>query len=955
MQMIFQRYFTVWYRLSLPATDSENSAKDAWFDGPRRAAVRLATSAFLLMTVFSHFGSAQSPAPASGRDSGGLAVTRLRVDNTVNPLGIDRLNPQLSWQLASSKRGAEQTAYEIEVASSKNSLQAGKADAWDTGRVASSSQSRNYAGAALRSGGQYYWRVRAWDATGRVSKWSSTSTWEMGLLNASDWADARWIRVDGISTSEAAYAGHYLRQSFTVAGKVKSARLYLSATGMMRHCKNQYVPQACRVAAGLVTAHINGARIGDRQLDPAPTLQTRALYATYDVTANIRRGSNIIGLVIAGDSDVIARLAFETADGGTQSIVTGNNWSTHHSAVTKADRFAGVEYDARMDLPGWDAPEYAENADWVPVIDSTDKVSPITLSSSASLPPMRIVKRWEPAKITETTPGAYTVDFGQNISGRVHIRLAGSPGQVVRIVHSEKLTKQNEADPKGTGFNGLQTDAYTFGDKSPADWSAEFAYYGFRYATITGLKSAPRQQEVWAEQVNNDLEATGTFVSSDDLINKIHVGSVQTTLNNAHGIPEDCPHREKRGWSADGYVSAPQAFTNFETKGFYEKWLQDLRDSQRESGAITDIAPAEISYMKKDGDSTWGLVGVELPWELYERTGDLDVLRSSYSSMTRFIDWAAGQATDYTLTQGTFGGDWVAAKKTHDPLLRTAFWYMAVQHLVESARLLEKQADVQKYAALADNIRKSFNAKFLDPVTGAYGEPGKQAATMTQASLALPLVVGLVPADVRSAVIKQFTNYIVNVSKYHPESGLNATRYVLEALQVIGRPDLFHTMTTQTTSPSWGYMVNTGPGTIWENWTGGSLNHAWAGVIDAYFYKLYGGINAATPGFKISLIRPYIPDNMTFARASEETPYGRISSEWRKQAGALQLDVTIPVGTIARVIVPTRDGSTVSLTVDGQTVKDLSAVRGVKHIAQGADSITYEVVSGGYRFQVTGY
>lgn len=936
-----------------------------------------------LLAVFPALGSAQA-----------LGATRLRVEEAVNPVGIDRADPRLSWQVAASQRGSDQAAYEIQVASSKANLEAGKATIWSTGRVASKDQIRHYAGPALRSAGQYYWRVRVWDAAGKVSRWSDISSWEMGLLAQADWAGARWIRVGGITTPEAAYAGHYLRKPFNVAAKVKSARLYVTATGMLQHCADNVFPQACKVAAGIVKATVNGKKAGDRELDPAPTYITRALYAVYDVTNDIRQGANVIGLTIAGDSDVIARLAIETADGRTQSVVTGTDWVTHPSPQTKADRFGGVQYDARLELPGWDTPEFAKTSDWSAAADATDKSGAITLSSSASLPPMRVVKKWTPVKITPKDSGEYVVDFGMNISGRVHFRLAGSPGQVVKFAHTENLNptrvsgfgagptptpgagapagtaRPAGAAPNAGGGQGAnrpagmanlpfrmgdtQTDEYTFGDK-PADWTAEFAYYGFRWVTITGLKSAPQPQDIWAEQINSDLETTGSFTSSDPLFNKIHVGAVQTTLNNAHGIPEDCPHREKRGWSADGFVADPQAFANFDMKGFYEKWMQDLRDSQHPDGSFPDIAPAETGYMKKMPDSVWGQVGVELPWDMYHWTGDLDVLRTNYPAMVRYIDWTISQAKDFTLLSGSFGSDWAALKRTHDPLLRTAFWYRAVQIMIQTARLLDKQADVAKFTQLADNIQKTFNARFLDAATGMYGEPGNQATTLTQAAFGAPIAAGIVPAAAKDAVAKQFADYIVNVSKVHPESGLTATRYVLEAIDMIGRRDLLHTMAQQTDQPSWGYIVNTGPGTMWESWRGGSHNHAWTGIIDAYFYSMYGGISAVAPGFRTSEIRPYVPENIASTKASQGTPFGKISSEWQKQGGSLQWDVVIPSGTTSRIVIPVRSGSAVSLAADGQAAKDPAAVRGVKQVAKDASAVTYEVVSGSYRFQVTGY
>jgi Bacterial alpha-L-rhamnosidase 6 hairpin glycosidase domain/Alpha-L-rhamnosidase N-terminal domain/Bacterial alpha-L-rhamnosidase C-terminal domain/Bacterial alpha-L-rhamnosidase concanavalin-like domain len=727
--------------------------------------------------------------------------------------------------------------------------------------------------------------------------------------------------------------------------------LYYSATGWVRHCApGQVTPQACKPAAGLVVPTLNGERANDHQLDPAPTDLERALYTSTDVTAKVRRGNNVLGLTIAADSDVIAKLVIEMADGRIQTVVTDESWASRASASLKADRFAGVIFDARQTSAGWDTRAFTPGAEWRPVQDASVRVGQIKLSSASYMPPMRVVKRWKPSQIAETSPGTYTIDFGQNITGRTHIRARAAPGDAIKIIHSEKRTAKNEADPRGTGFQGFQTDTYTFGTK-PADWSPEFAYYGFRYVTISGLKSAPRPADIWAEEVTTDLARNGQLETSDALINKIHEASVQTTLNNAHGIPEDCPHREKRGWSADAYVSAPQALANFDVEGFYEKFLQDIRDAQQPNGSIPDIAPPEIAYTRGNGDSIWGAVGTELPWDLYEQTGDINVLETSYPSMKSFVDWLVTVAKNNIIESGKYRGDWVAFKSSHDPLLRTAFYYRSVQRLVDSARVLGKVDDVRKYDELAQAIRISFNDRFLDRSTGSYGAPGKQAATMTQASQAVPIAFGMVPEGSRKAVTEQLVKYINDVSKLHVESGLNATRYVLEALQIIGRPDIIHAMAKQTDAPGWAHMVNTGPGTLWESWKGGSLQHAWPGVIDAHFYRTYGGIEPTAPGFSAFDIRPYLPEGMSWARAVRSTPYGQVRSEWRRSGAAVQLDVAVPVGTTARLVLPVRANVVPVLRVDGRKAADLDAVKGVRRIPGDAGTVILEVVSGNYSLQ----
>jgi alpha-L-rhamnosidase len=701
------------------------------------------------------------------------------------------------------------------------------------------------------------------------------------------------------------YAGHYFRRAFDIPGRVASARLYFSGTGLLQNCLNRRTPQACRVAGSLMIPSINGQRLSDRQLDSAPSAVNRPLYTSLDVTSFLRPGANVLGMSVAGDTSFLAQLEVVLIDGRRVVVGSGGEWQTRPNAYLHVDRFAGTRYDARNEIAGWDAPGYTADDEWSLVEDRAAIVGAVTLSSDSSLPPMRIVKRWPPAKIERNAAGSYTLDFGQNITGRVRIRLRGRAGQELAITHAERLNSRGEADKFGTAFYTLQTDRYTFGTDI-ADWSPEFSYYGFRYVTISGLDAPPNADQVWAEQVNTDLELTGRFASSSDLLNRIHAGAIQTTLNNAHGIPEDCPHREKRGWSQDAYVGSPQAFANFDMTGFYDKWLRDARDAQRPNGAGTDIAPAEVSYAV-DGDSTWASVLVYLPWDLYRETGDLRYIERSYDSMRRFVEWEIGQAREGLLPKGIYVGDWVAHRQTDDGLLRNTFWYGVVRQVEDAARLLGKREDEERYHRLADQIRDKVNAAYLDPASGIYGPAEDREGKTSQASMAVPLAMDLVPHDLRGKVGDRLARYIEEVSKGHPESGLTATRFVLEGLASIDRPDLIHQMVTRRGAPGWAEMIERGPGTMGEDWEGGSsLNHPWTGVIDAFFYRIYAGIQSDGPGFRTMTIKPFVPDDLAWVEASRPTPFGSIALAWRKQGGILTLDVRIPVGAEATILVPTR-------------------------------------------------
>lgn len=856
------------------------------------------------LPVLASFAAVPSAAQAA---SAVLTVDDVKIEGIRAPLGVDSTRPSISWRLSSSVPDAAQTAYQIQVASSPSELETGRANVWDSGKISSSWPRASYAGRALRSREQLFVRVRTWGRDARPSAWSAASRWEMGLLDKADWS-AHWIGAPGVTSIPASYAGHYFRRAFDVPAPIASARLYFSGTGLLQNCLDRRTPQACRVAASLVVPTINGQRLSDRQLDSAPSDAKRPLYTSLDVTQFVRRGANVLGVSVAGNTSFVAQLEIVLADGRRMMIGSDRGWRTRSNPYLHVDRFAGAQYDARREIEGWDTPAFAPDPLWVAAEDRSAAVGQVTLSSDYSQPPMRIVKRWSPVTIKQTTPGKYTLDFGQNITGRVHIRMPGKPGQTLTITHAERLNSRGEADKFGTAFFTLQTDRYTFGARD-ADWAPEFSYYGFRYVTIGGLDAPPLEGQIWAEQVNTDLERTGSFDSSSDLLNRIHAAAVQTTLNNSHGIPEDCPHREKRGWSQDAYTGSPQAFVNFDAVGFYAKWLRDAQDAQRPNGAGTDIAPAEISYAV-DGDSTWSSALVFMPWDLYRETGDLRYIERSYDSMRRFVEWEIGQAKDGLLPPGIYIGDWVAHKQTDDGLLRNSFWYATVRQVEDAARLLGKGDDAARYGELAKAIRAKVNATYLDPATGTYGPPADREGGTSQASMAVPLAMGLVPEALRPKVAARLARYIKEVSKGHPESGLTSTRWVLEGLASIGRPDLIHKMVSKRAAPSWAHMLERGPGTMWEDWEGNSsLNHPWAGVIDASFFRVYAGINAAAPGYQRLTIKPFVPEDLGWVKASQATPFGKVSSAWRKERGRLTLDVEIPAGASATVLVPIRNAA----------------------------------------------
>jgi alpha-L-rhamnosidase len=308
----------------------------------------------------------------------------LRCEYLVSPSAIDATAPRLSWRLASDRRGAAQTAWQIRVASSAAKLAGGEADLWDSGRVTGSATNQiAYAGRPLASGAECFWQVQVWDELGQASGWSQPGRWSMGLLKPEDWR-AAWIsyRDDTPLHTERAKlhlpAPRHYRKDFAAAKPIRRAVVYASALG-------------------IYDLYCNGQRVGDAYFQPgwSDYLQ-RAYYRSHDVTALLRTGGgNALGAVVAdgwyagyvgyallvgyGPNKVgryfygktpafLAQLELDYTDGTHETVVTDESWRvTDRGPTREADFIMGEAYDARAELGNWSAPGYDAKA-WAPAV-----------------------------------------------------------------------------------------------------------------------------------------------------------------------------------------------------------------------------------------------------------------------------------------------------------------------------------------------------------------------------------------------------------------------------------------------------------------------------------------------------------------------------------------------------------------------------------------------------------
>jgi alpha-L-rhamnosidase len=869
------------------------------------------------------------------------------------------------------------------VASTPEILNTDQGDIWDSGKV-DSDQSTNivFAGKSLTSGAAYAWKVRVWDKNGAASQHSSAATFEMGLLQPDDWQGV-WISWSGETSP-------LFRKTFTLAQPVAKARLYISGLGYYE-------------------ARLNGEKIGDRVLDPGWTdYEKTVLYSTFDVTKYLQLGENALGVLLGTgrfappmnvvennpmslksygtQPCVLAQLNITLADGATLHISTDTNWKAADGPILLSDIYAGERYDARLEKPGWDAPGY-NDAEWD--IAQTIETPGGTLVSQAACPPIKVCHTLLPRKLTIPKPGVFVYDFGQNFTGWVKLRVSGPHGTEVKLRHAEVLYKDGTLNT-APNRKAEATEVYILKGEGEEVFEPRFTYHGFQYVELTGFPGTPSLTTIEGQVVHSDVPSHGNFLCSDPLINQIHQNILWGQLSNLMSIPTDCPQRDERmGWMGDAQLTAEEAVYNFDMAGFYTKWLRDIQDAQKENGSVPDVVPTYWSIYP--ADPAWGTACIVIPWTLYCYYADRQILEQYYPMMKVYVEYLNAMAKDDVLRFGKFG-DWcppwhVNSVETPQDLVAQWYYYHDTLTLSKIAAILGKTEDAGLLEKKATRIKDAFNTLFLkeDRYIGKpdewYRRLASEAMTAeekeehtkrlarifgvrSQTGPALALFLDMVPPEARDAVLNSLVEDIVVIHGTHLNTGIVGTRYILDVLTENGHADLAYQLVTQTTYPSWGYMIKEGATTLWERWEYltdvgmNSQNHIMLGSVDAWFYRFLDGIQVALPepSWQRINIKPYILGDLNFVSASVNTFKGIVSSRWTKHYDSLVFEVTIPVNTSATVSVPKRGWEQVIIS-EGETViwqngAPDQAVTGIS-VGQDLDNwVTFEVGSGSYCFEV---
>jgi len=895
----------------------------------------------------------------------GMLATGLRCEYRIDPLGIDTPQPRLSWVLESGERGQKQTAYRVLVADSREKLDQDQGNLWDSGRVESAeSLHRVYRGIPLTSRQRCFWKVRVWDRARKRSGWSKPAYWEIGLLFPEDWKGI-WIS-DGIPLPEkdedfyAEDPAPLFRKAFDVGKKITRARLYI--TGL-----------------GYYEARLNGRRIGDHVLEPGWTdYRDRIFYSTYDVSGLLIEGQNALGVMLGngwynplplrmwgrlnlrehlpvGRPCLIAQLEIEFADGSSLCLGSDTTWKVQNGPVRRNNIYLGEVYDARHEIPGWDAPGFEENL-WG---KAAPAAPPGGRLQAQPQPPVRILEEIPAVAITRPLADAVIYDLGENFSGWIRLHVNAPRGTNILIRYGELLHPDGSLNPmtsvagqiKGVRQDGTriggpgapeiaeQQDVYVTRGTGDEIFSSIFAFHAFRYVEITGHPGLLGLEDLTGLRLHADVASVGSFACSDPYFNRIQEMTRRTFLSNIFSVQSDCPHRERFGYGGDLAVTNDAFMLNFDMATFYAKTVQDWQDAVRSDGMLTDTAPfVGIHYC----GVAWALIHPLLQSQLYRYYGDRRLIEEQYPVSRKWLDLVAAQNPKHIISEGL--SDHEGLEPAPASKLVTPLYVESARLLSRLAGLLGQEQDRQRYDRLAGEIRKAYLADFLEPGTG-------RIQPVSQAGQAFALALDILPPQEREAALHVLVQKLKHQDDGHLTTGIYGTRYLLDVLARTGHMETAAQIVRKKSFPGWDYMLENGATTLWEHWalSGNTFshNHPMFGSISEWFFKWLAGIQPHPQafGFDHIVICPKLVSEVDWAEAQYLSVRGEIAVRWDRMQGMCQLSVDIPANTSAEIFVPCPDHASVR-----EGGKPAASVPGIRFLSLKNGCSVYKVGSGSYLF-----
>ncbi len=886
------------------------------------------------------------PAPPIGN----LAADELRCEGLIAPRLVETRKPRFSWRMQSLVRGAVQQAYQLRIR--EVTLGAGESPPFfETPRIERpDSQWVQVEGLTVLSQTRYEWQVRIWDEQGRESGWSEMAVFETGL-QGKDWL-GEWISDGRQVAVGTAPPARYFRGRFAAHGPPQRVTLYLSAFG-------------------LVEPWLNGRRVTEDRFIPGwPDYRKRVFYVTYDVTALILEGDNVLGLAL-GDGWYSGTLLFDhqygptpmvsawleivEAKGGTRVVKTDATWEWADGPVRANGLYFGETFDAQRENPLW-ATAGNRPGEWQP---ATVERKPEGAINARLSPPVRVMEERMPVEVRTTDRGSQVYDMGQNMVGWVRLKVQAKPGQVVTLRFAEML-ESNGALHVANLRSAEATARYIARGEGIETWEPAFTFFGFRYVEVGGIEH-PLPDAIVGVVVHTDLPRTGDFECSNPLLNRLFSNTLWGQKGNFLELPTDCPQRDERlGWTGDAQVFCHTALYNMEAGGFYRQWLAAVRDSFEDGpeGGFGGVAPF-TGFGR--GAAGWSDAGAIVPWITWLHTADRSVLSENFEYVERWVHLMQKSAPDGIRISKKEWGDWLAPgqppKEAPTPyqLIATAYYAYSTQIAARMAAVLGYADRAAHHEALFVKIRAAFQAAYID-------EEGRITSDEQTAYL-LALAFDLVSPALRPRMIGHLVAAIRRKDN-HLATGFIGTPLLAPVLSSVGQSELAYELLQQTTYPGWLYSVVNGATTIWERWDSwtpeigfnpdgmNSFNHYAYGAVVGWMYDTVAGIrlDPAQPGWRRFAIAPEPGGGLTFARASFISPYGKILSAWQIVGDRFELTVQIPPNSSALLTLPTDDPETIE-----ESHSDFDWRAAMPSDGRQGGRVRLTLGAGAYRFIVKSY
>lgn len=819
----------------------------------------------------------------------------LRTEYRVNPIGITEKHPRFSWKLESGERDTIQQSYHIVVTTDEKIV-------WETKAESEESVLIPYAGEELRDETLYQVSVAATDNHGNTAV--GEMSFETGILEPETF-QAKMITHD---FPEEETACPIFSRTFSAKGNVKKARIY--ATGR-----------------GVYEAYLNGERIGEDRMTPGWTsYHHRLQYQVYDITEMLRKENEIEIMVgngwykgifgfmlmpnIYGDRvGAFAEIHLEYEDGSREVICTDESWNVRTGAVRYSEIYMGETIDTTIGE--------AQNREQSGIRTGSVSVMEFDKSTLTAQEnePVRITERVLAKKLIVTPKGEKLVDFGQNLTGLVELKVHGRKGQKIVIRHAEVLDKDGNFYPD-TLRQAKSEDTYICNGEEQV-FLPHFTFHGFRYISVEGMDDM-RLDQFTACVMHSDMEKSGDFQCSNPKVNQLQSNIAWGQRSNFLDIPTDCPQRDERlGWTGDAQIFSWTASFNRNTALFFRKWMRDVAAESSLEKGVPHVVP---DILGQYSSSAWSDVAVIVPWVVYQTYGDKGILEENWKCMHEWVDYIKSQCGANGLWQTGFQyGDWLALDKEEstdrtgatDKYMIANAYYLYVTDLVrQTAEVLGFAEEAEKYQKLYDTTLEAFRQEY-------YTSTGR-IVSETQTGAILSLYFNLAREKDRERILQILKTNIEN-HKNHLATGFVGTPYLCHTLSENGEHELAATVFMKEDYPSWLYAVNMGATTIWERWNSimpdgsfdvsgmNSLNHYAYGSIGDWMYRKVAGVSQLKPGYKKFKVQPMFVRGIEEAGVTFESIYGQIESKWSCKDGKICGYVKVPVNTTAEIHLPEKE------------------------------------------------